>query len=114
MNLLIVDDIATNRKLLRVTLEPEGHNTLEAADGVEALQILGREKAEAVISGVLMPAMDGYRLGYEIRRHQDWKTISFMFYTATCTSPSDERQGLIWARTPSSANRLPPGPASKS
>ena len=48
MNILIVDDIATNRKLLRVTLEAEGHATLEAADGVEALQILGRETVDAV------------------------------------------------------------------
>ena len=30
MNLLIVDDLATNRKLLRVTLEAEGHTTLAA------------------------------------------------------------------------------------
>jgi len=47
MNLLIVDDIATHRKLLRVTLEAEGHTTLEAADGVEALQILARETVDA-------------------------------------------------------------------
>ena len=50
MNLLIVDDIATNRKLLRVTLEAEGYHTLEAADGVEALQILAHETVAAVIS----------------------------------------------------------------
>ena len=48
MNLLSVDDIAANRKLLRVTLEAEGHNILEAADGVEALQILARETVDAV------------------------------------------------------------------
>ena len=55
MNLLIVDDNSTNRKLLRVTLEAEGHTTLEAADGVEALQILARETVDAVISDILMP-----------------------------------------------------------
>ena len=70
MNLLIVDDIATNRKLLRVTLEAEGHTTLEAADGVEAMQILARETVNAVISDILMPNMDGFRLCHEIRKSE--------------------------------------------
>ncbi|HSI08540.1 MAG TPA: PAS domain S-box protein [Rariglobus sp.] len=91
MNILIVDDHSANRKLLAVTLEAEGHTTLEAADGVAALQILVREKIDAVISDVLMPGMDGYRLCYEIRHHEEWKTLPFMFYTATYNSPSDEK-----------------------
>jgi CheY-like chemotaxis protein len=44
MRSLIVDDLPTNRKLLRVRLESEGHSTVEASDGVEALQVLGRER----------------------------------------------------------------------
>src|SRR3989442_7043952 len=67
MKLVIVDDIAANRKLLRVTLEAEGHTAFEAADGVEALQLLAREKVDAVVSDILMPRMDGYRLCHEIR-----------------------------------------------
>ena len=43
MNILIVDDSSTNRKLLRVQLEAEGHAVVEASDGVEALAILDRE-----------------------------------------------------------------------
>src|SRR4029078_4576362 len=70
MKLVIVDDMPINRKLLRVMLEAEGHATLEAADGVEALQILNREKVDAVISDVLMPRMDGYRLCHEIRTNE--------------------------------------------
>ena len=49
MNILIVDGIAQNRKLLRVQLESEGVTTVEAADGVEALQVLAREPVDAVI-----------------------------------------------------------------
>ena len=94
MNILIVDDHATNRKFLAVALGAEGHTMLEAADGVAALQILAREKVDAVISDVLMPGMDGYRLCYEIRHHEEWKTLPFMFYTATYNSPSDEKLAL--------------------
>ena len=39
MNILIVDDVATNRKLLRVVLEAEGYQTLEAADGIAAYEL---------------------------------------------------------------------------
>ncbi len=94
MKILIVDDHSANRKLLVVTLEAEGHATVEAADGVAALQILALQKPDAVISDVLMPGMDGYRLCYEIRHREEWKTLPFMFYTATYNSPSDEKLGL--------------------
>ena len=89
MNLLIVDDIATNRKLLRVTLEAEGYNTLEAADGVEALQILARETVDAVISDILMPNMDGFRLCHEIRKSEVLHALPFIIYTSTYTSLDD-------------------------
>jgi len=89
MNLLIVDDIATNRKLLRVTLEAEGYHTLEAADGVEALQILARETVDAVISDILMPNMDGFRLCHEIRKSERLHALPFIIYTSTYTSPGD-------------------------
>ena len=89
MNILIVDDIATNRKLLRVTLEAEGHTPLEAADGVEALQILDREKVDAVISDILMPNMDGFRLCHEIRKSKRFYALPFIIYTSTYTSPDD-------------------------
>ena len=89
MNLLIVDDIATRRKLLRITLEAEGHNTLEAADGVEALQILARETVDAVISDILMPNMDGFRLCHEIRKSERFHALPFIIYTSTYTSSGD-------------------------
>jgi CheY-like chemotaxis protein len=89
MNLLIVDDIATNRKLLCVTLEAEGHTTHEATDGVEALHILERETVDAVISDILMPNMDGFRLCYEIRNSERLRSLPFIIYTSTYTSSED-------------------------
>jgi len=91
MNILTVDDNATNRKLLRVTLEAEGHTTLEAADGVEALQILNREKVDAIISDILMPNMDGFRFCHELRHADNLKHIAMIHYTSTYTSVSDQQ-----------------------
>jgi CheY-like chemotaxis protein len=94
MNILIADDNATNRKLLRAQLEAEGVTVVEAADGMEALAALGRETVDAIISDILMPRMDGYRLCYELRRDDRWKKLPFIIYTASYTSPSDEKLSL--------------------
>jgi CheY-like chemotaxis protein len=89
MNILIVDDQPTNLKLLRAQLEAEGHSIVEAADGVEALQVLQREPVDALISDILMPNMDGYRLCREVRRSPQFCALPFILYTSTYTSPND-------------------------
>jgi CheY-like chemotaxis protein len=90
MKVLIVDDIDINRMVLRVAFEAEGHTVLEASDGIEALEILGREDIEAVLSDILMPRMDGYRLCHEIRTSARLRDVAIVIYTATYTSQSDE------------------------
>lgn len=52
---LIVDDNAANRKLLRGILEAEDVTVLEAADGREALELVEHEDVDAVVSDILMP-----------------------------------------------------------
>jgi signal transduction histidine kinase len=91
MNILLVDDSETNRKLLRVNLQAQGHTTVEAMDGMEALEALGRAPMDAIVSDVLMPRMDGYRLCYEVRRHEQYRHLHFIVYSSTYTSPADEK-----------------------
>lgn len=91
MNILVVDDSPTNRKLLRVTLEPEGHTVFEAGDGVEALSVLQHGPVDAIVSDILMPNMDGYRLCHELRRNEKFKHLAFIHYTSTYTSPGDRK-----------------------
>jgi diguanylate cyclase (GGDEF)-like protein len=86
---LIVDDIASNRDLLASILRYMGHQSLEAADGAEALAILRRElSGEAVallICDVLMPVMDGYELMSELRQETSpaaLATLPVIFQTA--------------------------------
>jgi signal transduction histidine kinase len=108
MNILIVDDNATNLKLLGAVLDAEGHRALRAKDGVEALEILERESVDAVISDILMPRMDGYRLCYEVRGRANFNATPFVVYTSTYISPSDEKTALglgadIFLRKPAPA-----------
>jgi len=68
--------------------------TFEAVDGVEALTKLQEQKADAIISDILMPRMDGYRFCQEVRKRKSVKDTPFIFYTSTYTSASDEKLAL--------------------
>jgi signal transduction histidine kinase len=93
-NILIVDDNAVNRKLLRLTLQAENYTTVDAADGIEALAALKLQAFDIVVSDILMPNMDGYALCKEVRRCSHFKDVLFILYTATNFSSNDERIGL--------------------
>jgi PAS domain S-box-containing protein len=89
MKLLIVDDIDTNLRLLRAQLESEGASVVEARNGVEALELLAGEPVDGIISDILMPQMDGYRLCLEVRRDPRYQQLPFILYTSTYNSPAD-------------------------
>ncbi|MEW6753425.1 MAG: response regulator, partial [Candidatus Latescibacterota bacterium] len=89
--ILVVDDHASNRKLLRVTLEAEGFAVVEASDGVEALALLGQHGVDAIVSDILMPRMDGFRLCSQVRHSPRFGHLPLLIYTATYLSPSDEK-----------------------
>lgn len=91
MKILIVDDSAGNLRVLRAMLEAENYEVIEAGDGLEALAALEAETVDAIISDILMPNMDGYRLCKEVRNSGRWHGLPFIFYTATYVTPADEK-----------------------
>lgn len=94
MKILIVDDQPKQLKLLRAVLESKGFAVLQAADGIEALQLLESEGADAIISDILMPRMDGYRLCYEVRKSVRFRGLPIIIYTSTYTTEMDEKLSL--------------------
>ena len=64
---MTVDDAATIRKMVGFTLKPTGHEILEAADGLEALNTLKQRSVDLVITDVNMPRMDGLELIRQLR-----------------------------------------------
>jgi two-component system, OmpR family, response regulator len=65
--ILMVDDDAHIRELVRVFLRNEGLEVIEAADGVEALAKLDAVKVDLAIIDIMMPKMDGWELCQEIK-----------------------------------------------
>ncbi len=87
--LLIVDDHPVNLRLLRAQLEAEGIAVVSAENGIEALEQLARTPVDGVISDILMPRMDGYRLCLEVRKRPELAALPFVLYTSTYNSPAD-------------------------
>ncbi len=93
-SILLADDEETQREILSLALQERGFRTVEAADGVQALAILRKEKVDVIVSDILMPHMDGYRLCYEVRRDERLKELPFIILTGTYITPSDEKLGM--------------------
>lgn len=65
--ILVVDDDPHIRKLVTVFLQKEGFRTIEAPDGVEALNQMEVNKVDLVVLDIMMPNMDGWELCRELR-----------------------------------------------
>lgn len=59
-SILVVDDMATNRMLVRTALNNYKYKILEARDGEEALQLLNDHIVDVVLLDVNMPGMNGF------------------------------------------------------
>ena len=69
--ILIVEDEANIRELLRLYLEREGYTVLEAENGVEGIKKWKSDKPDMLLLDVMMPVMDGWEGCREIRAESD-------------------------------------------
>lgn len=88
LTILVVDDDAHIRELLRLYIRKEGYNIIEASDGVEAVERLDEEQIHLAIVDIMMPNMDGYELCQEIRSFYD---IPVIMLTAKGTISDKEK-----------------------
>ena len=83
-NVLIVDDSATMRALVRKVLKISGLDLgecFEGANGREALEILKQNWVDLVLSDLHMPEMDGAALVKALRENHLWQTIPVVLIT---------------------------------
>jgi len=66
-NILFVEDDQSLRRLMCTVLEKNGYRVFPAEDGAAALDILDREYIDLIISDIMMPRLDGYRLTRQLR-----------------------------------------------
>ena len=94
MRILSVDDNAENLYLIEMVARAHAHEVVSAHNGLEALERLGVQSFDLIVSDVLMPGMDGFQLCRTVKSDERLKHIPFVFYTATYTARQDEELGL--------------------
>lgn len=71
MNILVVDDEAKIREVIRTYGEFEGHNVVEASDGIEAVDICKKQDFDVIVMDIMMPRLDGFSAYKEIRKEKN-------------------------------------------
>lgn len=74
-NILIADDEKEIVKLLRIYLESDGVNVLEANDGAQALDILEKNDIDLALVDIMMPKIDGYQVIKAIRARKKYMPV---------------------------------------
>jgi two-component system chemotaxis response regulator CheY len=83
MNVLVVDDFSTMRRIVKNILRQLGfENILEADDGMSALDVLRSQSVDFIISDWNMPRLSGIELLKAVRTSEEWKDLPFLMVTA--------------------------------
>jgi len=89
--LLVVDDHAMIRQMLRKSLDSWGYSVVEARDGEDALERFSLEAPELLITDVNMPGMDGFEL---CRRVRAQSSLPIIMLTAFAFSDEDKAEAI--------------------
>lgn len=84
--ILVVDDSFAMRRMLAATLEAGGYEVTQAANGLEALDILGRDPVDLIVSDVNMPEMDGISFVRSARTRTESRFVPIIMLTTENTN----------------------------
>ena len=93
MKILIVDDCQTTRKLLWHYLKTRGYSVVYAENGLDALEKLGTDVVNLVMTDLNMPYMDGMELIKTLRADPTWADLPILMLTTE--NDEEERQKAL-------------------
>lgn len=88
--ILAVDDSATVRKFVSVSLSMQGFQVITASDGMDALEKLPQQQVDLVITDLNMPNMDGFELIRALRENPQYKDLPVIILTSLTDEVSRE------------------------
>jgi PAS domain S-box-containing protein len=94
---LVVDDEAVTRELLKEMLASDGYIPVLAANGKEALEALGQMSVSAILLDLIMPEMDGFELLLRMKEDPGWRNIPVLVLTAK--DLTDDEIGMLRRET---------------
>lgn len=90
--ILIVEDEATLRHIIKDAIEEAGYDVITASDGAEGLQLFRQEQPHLVIADIMLPKMDGYEMVRAMRKEQS--AAQYLFLSALSDS-EDVVEGFL-------------------
>lgn len=88
---LVVDDSATVRKFVSVSLEMQGFDVSIASDGMDALEQLPKRKFDLVITDLNMPNMDGFEFIRALRENPEYQEIPVIILSSLSDQANKEQ-----------------------
>ncbi len=88
-SILVVDDDDTIRGLMLTTLEREGVDLREAADGVEAIARIAERRPDVILLDLEMPVLDGFGVLDKLREDYETRSIPVIVLTARDVTPGE-------------------------
>lgn len=79
--ILVADDNAAHRKTICLGLGRKGHETIEAADGVQAVEMAAAERPDAVVMDFMMPVLNGIEATKRLRANDATAEIPVLMLT---------------------------------
>jgi two-component system chemotaxis response regulator CheY len=88
--ILAVDDSATVRKFVAVSLSMQGFQVITASDGMDALEKLPQQQVDLLVTDLNMPNMDGFELIRALRENPQYKDLPVIILTSLTDEVSRE------------------------
>ena len=95
--ILVVDDSPSVRRVVSGMLKNAGWAVQTARDGVEALEVIARERPAAVLLDIEMPRMDGYELMATIRAQDTYRNMPLIVLTSRAATKHQQRADQLGA-----------------
>jgi len=91
--ILVVDDMPANVRVLKLRLQAEGYEVVEAGDGLEALEKVKEEDPDLILLDIMMPKMNGYEVCRRLKAEEKTRLIPVVMVTAL-KETADRVKGL--------------------
>ena len=89
---LVVEDDPATRDVIRRTLEGDGWQVIEAANGRLALAAVSQTVPDLILLDLMMPEMDGFEFVAELRRNEAWRRVPVVVVTAKDLTREDRER----------------------
>ncbi len=89
--ILVIEDQALNRKVVRIVLQSKGYKVIEASDAAQALFCLKTTKPSLILMDIALPGTSGEDLTRQIKTDPNWCDIPIIALTAAAMTGDRER-----------------------